>query len=90
MVQCAAPSVGPVERLAAERAGQLTRAIAAGEAARPFFEFGWNHTTLHALRHDKAVTYLQAVMEPEKALALVDTVAAEFDTSELMQHLEAR
>ena len=88
MVQCAAPSVGPVERLAAERNGQVTRAVAAASAPRPFFEFGWNHTTLHALRHDKAATYLQAVMEPERALELVDKVSAEFATSELMQHLE--
>ena len=87
-VQCAAPSVGPVTRLAAESSGQLTRTVAAADAPRAFFEFGWNHTTLHALRYDKSATYLQAVLAPERALELVDAIAAEYSTSELMQHLE--
>ena len=55
-------------------AAQVSRAIAAMEAPRPMYEFGWNHTTLHALKHDKSTTYLQSVLEPEKALALVDKV----------------
>ena len=88
MVQAAAPSLGPIERLAQEHSGQVTRSLSAEEAPRPFYEFGWNHTTLHALRTDKTVTYIQSVFEPDRALELVDTVAAKFDTSELMQHLE--
>ena len=34
LVQCAAPSVGPVERLAVERSGQTTRVIDATRAPR--------------------------------------------------------
>ena len=88
MVQCAPASLGPVERLASEHGGQLSRTIAAADAPRPFYEFGWNHTTLHALKSDKAVTYLQAVLEPARALELVDLVAGHFSADELMQHLE--
>lgn len=87
-VQCSSTSVGAMERLALERGGQVTRIIASEEAPRPYYEFGWNHTTLHAIKKNKATTYLQAVLPPETALDLVDTISNEFDTSELMQHLE--
>lgn len=52
------------------------------------YEFGWNHTTLHALRADKSVTYLQCVLEPSSALGLLRRVSGEFGPSELLQHLE--
>ena len=53
ILQCAPTSVGPVERLCAERNGQVTRVIDALKAEMPMYEFGWNHTTLHALKHDE-------------------------------------
>ena len=49
----------------------VVRSLAAADAPRPMYEFGWNHTTLHALRYDKSATYLQAVLAPERALELV-------------------
>ncbi|EOD14332.1 hypothetical protein EMIHUDRAFT_427681 [Emiliania huxleyi CCMP1516] len=88
MVQCSPPGVGPVERLCAEHGGLTTRVVKATEAPRPMYEFGWNHTTLHALRADKSVTYLQCVLEPSSALGLLRRVSEEFDPSELLQHLE--
>ena len=84
-----APGVDSVARLAGERSGQITRTIGAKDAPFPFFEFGWNHTTLHALKHDKTTTYLQSVMEPDNALELVKLVQDTFGpTNELAQHLE--
>ncbi|EOD32705.1 hypothetical protein EMIHUDRAFT_455985 [Emiliania huxleyi CCMP1516] len=80
--------VGPVERLCAEHGGLTTRVVKATEAPRPMYEFGWNHTTLHALRADKSVTYLQCVLEPSSALGLLRRVSGEFGPSELLQHLE--
>ena len=94
MVQCTPPGVGPVERLALEHGGQVSRVLPSAPTdgspppPRPFYEFGWNHTTLHALKVDKSTTYLQSVLEPEKALELVAKIENQFSTDELMQHLE--
>ena len=89
LVQCSPPGVDSVARLAGERSGQITRTVGAKDAPFPFFEFGWNHTTLHALKHDKTTTYLQSVMEPDNALELVKLVQDTFGpTRELAQHLE--
>ena len=88
IAQVAPPSVGPVERLVEERGGQVSRVIGAADAPRPFYEFGWNHTTLHTLKHDKSVTYLQSVLEPGRALELAQKIEDHFGVDELMQHLE--
>ena len=57
-----------------------------GERA-PIYEYTWNHTTLHALRVDKSVTYLQCLFPADRALALVAEMGAAFP-GELTQHLE--
>lgn len=88
IVQCAMSSLGPVERIAEALGGQVTRTIASSDAPRPFYEFGWNHTTLHALKKDKSVTYMQAVLSPDEAIEKVKQIEAEFNDSELLQHLE--
>ena len=88
LVQCAAAGVGPIRRLAEDNGGEVSRVINAEDAPRPMYEFGWNHTTLHCRRKDKTTTYLQSVLEPDKALELVQKVQDEFDASELLQHLE--
>ena len=51
LVQCAAAGVGPIRRLAEDNGGEVSRVINAEDAPRPMYEFGWNHTTLHALRY---------------------------------------
>lgn len=83
-----AAGLGPVARMAEAREGSVATTVPAEESARPIYLNGWNHTTLHALRRDKTVTYLQAAMEPDSALSLVDEVERAFAPNRLLQHLE--
>ncbi len=53
----------------------------------PVFEYGWNHTTLRALRVDPTVTYLQVRYAYPRHLELVAQVRAAFG-QEVLQHLE--
>ncbi len=53
----------------------------------PIYEYTWNHTTLHALRVDKGITYLQCLFPAAQALELVAAMGAAFP-DEMMQHLE--
>jgi FAD/FMN-containing dehydrogenase len=53
----------------------------------PIYEYTWNHTTLHALRRDKSVTYLQCLYPADRQLDLVAEMRAAFP-EELMMHLE--
>ncbi len=76
------------EDLMAAHGGREThRAASDAPGATPVYEYTWNHTTLHALRADKSVTYLQCLFPAEHALALVAEIGAAFP-GELMQHLE--
>ncbi|MEL6209560.1 MAG: FAD-binding protein, partial [Pseudomonadota bacterium] len=54
----------------------------------PVFEYGWNHTTLRALKVDPSITYLQVRYGGPDPLALVNQIKEEF-SPELLQHLEA-
>ena len=104
----AAPSLGEVEELARQHGG-IVRGSRDAEAAaavggRPLYEYCWNHTTLHALRKDASITYLQNAFPPEGCLELVDAVhngvgrrersgeqeqeRHEEEQDELMTHLE--
>ncbi len=53
----------------------------------PIYEYTWNHTTLHALRRDRGVTYLQCLFPADRQLQLVAEMRAAFP-DELMMHLE--
>ena len=53
----------------------------------PVFEYGWNHTTLRALKVDPAITYLQVRYGAGDALARIESVRATFG-GEVLQHLE--
>jgi hypothetical protein len=53
----------------------------------PLYEYTWNHTTLHMLRGDKTITYLQCLFPADRALELVAKINADFP-DELIQHLE--
>ena len=53
----------------------------------PVFEYGWNHTTLRALRVDPNVTYLQVRYGYPDHVELVARIRETFG-SEVLQHLE--
>jgi FAD/FMN-containing dehydrogenase len=52
------------------------------------FEYGWNHTTLRALKVDPAITYLQVRYAAPDHVAKVEEIRAAFPDGEVMQHLE--
>jgi len=53
----------------------------------PIYELSWNHTTLHALRIDPTITYLQILYPPPHHLELVEKMHRQFG-DEVMIHLE--
>jgi hypothetical protein len=54
----------------------------------PVWEYGWNHTTLRALKVDPAITYLQVAYGPGLYEEKIAAIRAAFP-GELIQHLEA-
>ncbi len=53
----------------------------------PIFEYGWNHTTLRALKVDPSITYLQVRYAYPHHLALIEKMRDAF-SPEVLQHLE--
>ncbi len=53
----------------------------------PVYEYGWNHTTLRALKVDPSITYLQVRYGYPDYLARIEAIRAAFP-GEVMQHLE--
>ncbi|MEM8580355.1 MAG: FAD-binding oxidoreductase [Pseudomonadota bacterium] len=53
----------------------------------PVYEYGWNHTTLRALKVDPSITYLQVRYGFPDHLKLVQHMRDEF-SPEVLQHLE--
>ncbi len=53
----------------------------------PLYEMSYNHTTLHVLKQNRGVTYLQTLFPPDGAEAALAACAAEFGP-ELLTHLE--
>ncbi|RZW12508.1 MAG: FAD-binding oxidoreductase [Rhodobacteraceae bacterium] len=53
----------------------------------PVFEYGWNHTTLRAIKVDPSITYLQVRYAYPNHLALIERMRDEF-SPEILQHLE--
>lgn len=74
----------------AERGGTLSyRATAAEVAAsrRTLLEYVWNHTTLHAFKVEKNLTYIQSAYNPACYLEQVRTLAQRF-AGEVQMHVE--
>ncbi|MFP4125370.1 MAG: FAD-binding oxidoreductase [Alphaproteobacteria bacterium] len=57
------------------------------EGALPLYEYTWNHTTLHCLKHTRAITYLQTLFPPPDHLAKVEELWRHFG-EEVHPHLE--
>jgi FAD/FMN-containing dehydrogenase len=53
----------------------------------PVFEYGWNHTTLRALKVDPTITYLQVRYGFPDHLALIEKMRDDL-SPEVLQHLE--
>ncbi|HEY7664653.1 MAG TPA: FAD-binding oxidoreductase [Xanthobacteraceae bacterium] len=97
IVMLSEPQAEALELLVDEHGGEITfrrpaedaRRIAFAESSglQPLYEFTWNHTTLHAIRIDPSITYLQLRFPPGKNLELVDWVAERFH-DEVLLHLE--
>ncbi|MEN0040778.1 MAG: FAD-binding oxidoreductase [Pseudomonadota bacterium] len=51
------------------------------------FEYGWNHTTLRALKVDPTITYLQVRYGGDDPIAQVESIREKFG-AEVLQHLE--
>ena len=75
------------ELLAAHGGTELLRAVADDANRTPIYEYTWNHTTLHALRRDKTVTYLQVLFPAATQLELVAEMRRIFG-AEVLMHLE--
>ena len=58
-----------------------------GDSPGPLFEYGWNHTTLRALRVDPAITYLQVGFGWPDNHARIAAVRDRFG-DEILMHLE--
>jgi FAD/FMN-containing dehydrogenase len=79
-----------VLQLAQEAGGRVTFRKTAAEVRssnRTIVEYTWNHTTLHAMKADKGLTYIQSGFQPgrhlEQALALRQALG-----DEVLVHLE--
>lgn len=54
----------------------------------PVFEYGWNHTTLRALKVEPSITYLQVRYGYPNHIEKVEAIRKAFPDGEVMQHLE--
>jgi FAD/FMN-containing dehydrogenase len=97
IVMVSEPQAEACELLVADHGGVVTFRRSAEDARKvafvessglqPLYEFTWNHTTLHAIRIDPTITYLQLRFPPANNLELVDWVAERFH-GEVLLHLE--
>jgi FAD/FMN-containing dehydrogenase len=76
-------------RAAIGRGGAVTYQAPTDESAgkTPLYEYCWNHTTLHMLKTDRSLTYLQCLFPHDRLLPTVKQMVATFD-GEVMHHLE--
>ncbi|MFP5446759.1 MAG: FAD-binding oxidoreductase, partial [Betaproteobacteria bacterium] len=76
--------------MVAQHCGQITYRKTADEVAgshKTLLEYTWNHTTLHALKVDKGLTYIQSGFNPMHRLKQVKALEAALK-GEVMMHLE--
>jgi FAD/FMN-containing dehydrogenase len=81
-----------VATLARAHGGRITLdddalAREADPALTPLYECAWGHTTLHALKQDRGISYLQALFPPGRVVELAEAMWRQFG-AELPLHLE--
>lgn len=83
-------SEDPMLALAEAHRGRLSYRKTADEVKksnRTLMEFTWNHTTLHALKIDKSLTYLQSSFVPGQHVAQITEMEQLF-AGEVLMHVE--
>lgn len=86
----AASGESTVEALAAAHGGAISYRQSHAEAqagGHTLIEYAWNHTTLHALKVDKGLTYLQTAFIPGQHIEQVLRLKAMFE-GEVLMHVE--
>lgn len=89
----ASHSMQALKDLVAEHGGEIVYDVDALEieenpsGALPLYEYTWNHTTLHAMKVDKAYTYLQCLYPPGRNIEMVEHMMEKFG-DEVLMHLE--
>ncbi|NBQ87383.1 MAG: FAD-binding oxidoreductase [Betaproteobacteria bacterium] len=79
-----------MRRMAAQHGGEVVYRQTADEVRkshRTLIEYTWNHTTLHALKVDKTLTYIQSGFTPSRCLEQVRALEKALG-GEVMMHLE--
>ncbi|MBO0347261.1 FAD-binding oxidoreductase [Roseibium sp. CAU 1637] len=97
IIMVAEPQAAAMEDMARAHGGEIVFArdaegaqMAAFEGkgeVGPLYEYTWNHTTLHALKRDPAITYLQLRFPPDSNLEVMGRLAEHFG-DEMLMHLE--
>jgi FAD/FMN-containing dehydrogenase len=92
LMMVAAPDMAAMAAHLARHGGRLTLdddalTREADPALTPVYEGAWGHTTLHAIRQDANISYLQALFPPGRVVELAEHMAARFG-AELPLHLE--
>ena len=90
MVLVAPHSEAGMRDMVARHGGQVTYCKTADQvekSRKTLIEYTWNHTTLHALKVDKGLTYIQSGFDPMRKLEQVKALEAALK-GEVMMHLE--
>ena len=90
LLAVAESSEAGMRELLAAQGGEITYRKAAAEvlaSGRTLLEYTWNHTTLHALKIDKSLTYIQSSFDPVRKLEQVRALEQALG-GEVLMHLE--
>ena len=97
IVMVSEPQGAALAEIVADHGGSIVYERSADEAEAaafegrgampPLYEYTWNHTTLHALKVEPDITYLQVRFPEKSELALVEALDQAFG-DELLLHLE--
>ena len=89
LLMVAEPSLQPLVALVDSTGGVVcyTKRDPESGRTRPLYEYTWNHTTLHAIMADPAITYLQSLFPQEEGIEPVMAMHRHFG-DEVPMHVE--